>query len=86
MNRFALLPPDVQALERERDALSQRLAHLSPNSRRGRSLRRRHTALTSRILRLEVTLDSASRDEITAPSPAIGEGELFECVYWWQKS
>jgi hypothetical protein len=81
MTRFALLPPTLQALERERHALSLRLGYLPVRSRRGRVLRRRCQALTARLLKLEAALAAESR--ITAASQDSCEPEAFKHFYWW---
>lgn len=81
MTRFALLPPKVQALERERHALAVRLGYLPVRSRRGRVLRRRCQALTARLLRLEAAL--AAEGEITAASQDSCEREAFTHFFWW---
>jgi len=86
MTRFALLPPDLQALERERDALARRVAYLSPNSRRGRMLRQEQRRLTCRLLALEAELVLRRDKDITGPSLDVGHPELFKPIaYWWDQ-
>lgn len=89
MNRFALLPPDIQALERRRHDLSRRIGFLSPGSQRGRALRREQAALTRRIVALELDL-AGDAGSVTSPgkpvtdaSLAPGDSSAFKRRYWW---
>lgn len=85
MTRFALLPPDIQALERERQMLSARLGFLNPRSRRARSLRRRSLALTARLLQLEAALHERAAEHITHASLGACEPQAFQRRYWWDE-
>lgn len=93
MTRFALLPPDIQALERRRVALSRRLTFLSPNSRRGRALRLQQLALTTEIVALEIALPAPagmvpappSENYVTDASQPVVQTEAFKRSYWWDE-
>jgi len=91
MTRFALLPPDIQALERRRIDLSRRIGFLSPHSHRGRALRREQLALTAQIVALEARLDGditatrTAEKSITEGSRPTGDEGAFKYLYWWEK-